>query len=628
MSTSPTFNTVTARTIDLNNPGQMSAAGTVIARDFTATGNIVANNGAARRASFSQVTATGNVTGANFITLGVVNAVTQIRSSQIIANNSMSIGSTTTIQNSGVTTANLIATGNVTGNNLFTAGRVSAAGNVSGNYILGNGYFLTGLAGGGGTYGNSNVAQYLPTYTGALTGGNLTVGSSTLINNNLSLQNIVAAANITAGRINSGTLSLTGNVLSPLTVSGNVIGTNLNTTGQMSATGNVQGGNLRTVGTVSATGNITGNYIFGNGAFLTGVANGGGSDYGNANVAAYLPTYAGTLNPASLSTTGAVTAASLQIGTSTLTANSLSVPLDVVAGRNVTGSGLRGATLSLTGNVISALNVSANMAAVNVNTTGQMSATGNVQGGNVLAIGTVSAIGNITGNYIFGNGAFLTGIANGGGGSTYGNANVAAYLPTYTGTLTGANLIIGTSTLTANSLSVPLDVVAGRNINGANLFGTIRTASQTGITQVGTLGTLAVAGEIQAGSMALSGALSATGTITGTTITGTGLSVSGSGIIGTVQILNSAITGAASVTATGNVSGGALRSSGIVSAVGAITGASVSASGNVTGLNILGNGYSLSNILRSNQARTVWVSNASPSSLSGASGDIWYQTYS
>ena len=478
MSTSPTFNTVTARTINLANPGSMSAAGTVIARDITATGNIVANNGAARRASFSQVTATGNVTGANFITLGVVNAVTQIRSSQIIANNSMSIGSTTTIQNSGVTTANLTATGNVTGNNLFTAGRVSAAGNVSGNYILGNGYFLTGLAGGGGTYGNSNVAQYLPTYTGALTGGNLTVGSSTLINNNLSLQNVVAAANITAGRINSGTMSLSGNVLSPLTVSGNVTGTNLSTTGQISATGNVQGGNLRTVGTVSATGNITGNYIFGNGAFLTGVANGGGSgSYGNANVAAYLPTYTGNLNPTNLTASGSVSAANLAIGTSTLTANSLSVPLDVVAGRNVTGSGLRGATLSLTGNVISALNVSANVAAVNVNTTGQMSATGNVQGGNVLAIGTVSAIGNITGNYIFGNGAFLTGIANGGGGSTYGNANVAAYLPTYTGTLTGANLIIGTSTLTANSLSVPLDVVAGRNINGANLQGSSRDST-------------------------------------------------------------------------------------------------------------------------------------------------------
>ena len=428
MSTSPTFNTVTARTINLANPGSMSAAGTVIARDITATGNIVANNGAARRASFSQVTATGNVTGANFITLGVVNAVTQIRSSQIIANNSITVVGTTLLNNTGMITTGLIsASGNVTGANMITAGRVSATGNVSGNYILGNGYFLTGLAGGGGTYGNSDVAQYLPTYTGTLAGGALVVGASTLINNDLSIQNNILAA-----------------------------------------------------------------------------------------------------------------------GT-------------------ITGSGLRGVTLSLTGNVLSALNVSANVAAINLSTTGRVSATGNVQGGNVLAIGTVSAIGNITGNYIFGNGAFLTGIANGGGGggsSTYGNANVAAYLPTYTGALTAGSLAVGSSTLTANSLSVPLDVVAGRNINGANLIGTIRTASQTGITQVGTLGTLSVAGQIQAGSMALSGA--------------------------------------------------------------ATVGGALSATGTISAPAYAGNGYSLTNLLRSNQTRTVYVQTTAPNTA--VTGDIWYQT--
>lgn len=428
MSTNPTFNTVSAKLINLTNPGSMSAAGTVIARDVTATGNISVPNGASR---FSQVTATGNVTGANFITLGVVNAVTQLRSTQIIANNSITVVGTTLLNNTGVTTvANVSAAGTVTGGNLVTAGRVSATGNVSGNYILGNGYFLTGLAGGGGTYGNSNVAQYLPTYTGTLAGGALVVGASTLINNNLSIQqNIVAGNTITAANLRGTTLSLSGNVVSPLAVSGTVTATNVNTPGQVSATGNVQGGNLRTVGTVSATGNITGNYIFGNGAFLTGVSNGGG----------------------------------------------------------------------------------------------------------------------------------------GGGSSTYGNANVAAYLPTYTGALTAGSLTVGASTLTANSLSVPLDVVAGRNINGANLFGTIRTASQTGITQVGTLGTLVVAGQIQAGSMALSGA--------------------------------------------------------------ATVGGALSATGTISAPAYAGNGYSLTNLLRSNQTRTVYVSSAAPTSGQGSSGDIWYQTY-
>ena len=52
-----------------------------------------------------------------------------------------------------------------------------------------------------------------------------------------------------------------------------------------SVSGNVTGGNIVTGGIVTATGNITGNYIFGNGAFLTGIA----ASYGNANVVSLFP---------------------------------------------------------------------------------------------------------------------------------------------------------------------------------------------------------------------------------------------------------------------------------------------------------------------------------------------------
>lgn len=389
MSTSPTFNTVTAKSINLANPGSMSAAGTVIARDITATGNIVANNGAARQASFSRVSASGNVTGANFITLGVVNAVTQIRSGQIIANNSITVVGTTLLNNTGMTTTGqMSAAGTVTGGNLITAGRVSATGNVAGNYILGNGYFLTGLAGGVGTYGNTNVAQYLPTYTGTLAGGALVVGASTLINNDLSIQNnIVAAGTITGSALRAATISLSGNVVSAVNVSGNVTATNVNTPGRVSATGNVQGGNLVAIGTVSAVGNISGNYIFGNGAFLTGIVSGGGgggSTYGNANVAAYLPTYNGSLAPSVLVAAGTVT-----------------------AGTNLVGQGL-----SVSGQAV---------IAGNLNLGGRISTTGNVTGGSFLGTGVMSTTGaitggsmsvsgNVTGAYMNGNGYSLTNI--------------------------------------------------------------------------------------------------------------------------------------------------------------------------------------------------------------------------
>jgi len=69
------------------------------------------------------------------------------------------------------TTAAVSATGNV------FAGNVSASGNVTGNYILGNGSQLTGIA---ASYGNANVATFLAAYgsntistTGTITSGNI-----------------------------------------------------------------------------------------------------------------------------------------------------------------------------------------------------------------------------------------------------------------------------------------------------------------------------------------------------------------------------------------------------------------------------------------------------------------------
>jgi uncharacterized protein YaiE (UPF0345 family) len=72
---------------------------------------------------------------------------------------------------------------NSTSNTWNTNIGVSAVGNVSGTYILGNLAFANGLP---ATYGNANVAAYLPTYTGNLSAGNASV------------TNVVAAQNITA----------------------------------------------------------------------------------------------------------------------------------------------------------------------------------------------------------------------------------------------------------------------------------------------------------------------------------------------------------------------------------------------------------------------------------------------
>lgn len=266
-------------------------------------------------------------------------------------------------------------------------------------------------------------------------------------------------------------------------------------------------------------------------------------------------------------------------------------------------------------------------------TNGAISAVGAVRGGNLVSLGTVSAsgavstAGNITGAYILGNGAFLTGISGGGGGGgDYGNANVAAYLPTYTGSLAGNNLQIGTSVLSANSLSVTLDVVAGRTVQGANLVGTLQTASQPNITSIGDLSALRVNGEIQATSMALSGAILAGGPITGTTITGTGLSIGGQAVInGNLNLGSGRISTTGNVTASSFLASGVVSTTGTVTAGGLSTSGAVSAAGTVTGGAFSGNGYNLTNLLRSNQTRTVYIQSTAPAGA--VNGDIWYQTY-
>jgi len=75
------------------------------------------------------ITATGNITGANLFTGGIVSA-----------------------------------TSNVSGGNITTAGQVSATGNVTGNFFIGNGSQLTGLNTSGLSNGTSNIS--IPTVDG------------------------------------------------------------------------------------------------------------------------------------------------------------------------------------------------------------------------------------------------------------------------------------------------------------------------------------------------------------------------------------------------------------------------------------------------------------------------------
>jgi hypothetical protein len=112
--------------------------------------------------------------------------------------------------------------GNITGGNILTTGIVSATGNVSGNFFIGNGSQLTGIA---ASYGNANVATFLAAYgsntistTGNITAGNL-IGNISITGN---VQGTSANVTLVAGAY-SWTFDNTGNTQGNLSLTGSSI---------------------------------------------------------------------------------------------------------------------------------------------------------------------------------------------------------------------------------------------------------------------------------------------------------------------------------------------------------------------------------------------------------------------
>ena len=199
-----------------------------------------------------------------------------------------------------------------------------------------------------------------------------------------------------------------------------------------------------------------------------------------------------------VTTTGNVTAAYLFGNASQLTGISSSKIYNGTSEANIGTSG-GNANISIGGvsNVVVVTTTGANIA-------GTLNATGNAN------VGNLGTSGNITAGYLFGNGSQLTGIdstainngtsnvrVNSSGGnatiSVGGTPNVAVF------TTTGAN-VAGTLNATGNA---NVGNLGATNVVATNLTGTLTTATQTNITQVGTLTSLAVAGNISPGGISM-----------------------------------------------------------------------------------------------------------------------------
>ncbi len=147
---------------------------------------------------------------------------------------------------------------NTTSKEITYGNTISVAGNVAGNYILGNGAFLSGVITSVANInnGNSNVAI-------SAADANVTVSVSGVGNVAVfTPQGLSVTGNITGNYYFGNGSQLTG-----------VVATGVGTLGNLSVTGNANVGNVNTAGNISAVGNITGNYYFGNGINLTGLAN-------------------------------------------------------------------------------------------------------------------------------------------------------------------------------------------------------------------------------------------------------------------------------------------------------------------------------------------------------------------
>jgi hypothetical protein len=246
---------------------------------------------------------------------------------------------------------------------------------------------------------------------------------------------------------------------------------------------------------------------------------------------------------------------------------------------------------STAGGIPVAVGGSGNVSGTNLLTAGIASATGNVYGNNIFATGFVSATGNVTGNYVLGNGALLTGIVTSATAITNGTSEVNI------GASNGnANISInGTSNVVVVSntrVAVTGAITATGNITGSYIFGNGSQLTDVVAATVGTLPSLSVTGNTISGNINVLGSQTTVGNVvggnilTGGTISAVGnITVNaggffignGSQLTGIVSTYSNANVAAYLPTHTGNVAGGNILVTGIISAGGNITGANVSA---------------------------------------------------
>ena len=346
------------------------------------------------------ISSQGNTIAGNLLTAGVMSATGNVTANYFIGNGSQLTGLSATYGNSNVASYLPTYTGNISSGNITATSRISASGNVyaanilTNNYLYANGVVFTG------NYGNSNVANYLPTYSGLVSGTLTTAVQSNITTigtqSALSVSGTINSGNINAGNITGVSVSVTGN-----TIAGNII-----STGIASISQTITGGNIVSNGYITTVGNVYANYFV-------------GSLSGTVSNATYADT-AGTANTVSNNTQANITSVGVltflsvsgNITSGNLTLNSASgniIAHDITSGGNITTNGFVSAVGNITGGNLTLNSATGNVIAHDISLGGNLilsSTVGNIivhdvtSGGNITATGLISATGNLYGSQL------------------------------------------------------------------------------------------------------------------------------------------------------------------------------------------------------------------------------------
>jgi hypothetical protein len=290
----------------------------------------------------------------------------------------------------------------------------------------------------GSDYGNANVANYLPTFSGNLT----------------SLNTITATGNIAGNYFIGNGSQLTG------ISAGNIIGSYSNTN-VFAYLGSNSNAVITTTGNITTTANISGNYFIGNGSQLTGIATGLDSEIINGN---------SSINIASLGSNIVVTVANTQ--SATFFTTGMSTAGNVTANRVFANAGI-----SSTGNITTAGffigtfqgNISGNIVVPGSNTQVLYNNSGNAGASAGLTFNSASNAMVVAGNVTASN--FIGNISNGTSRiSVASSGNVSVGVGPFSTTVLNINTSTGISVLgnviASGAISVTGNVTANNFLGG------------------------------------------------------------------------------------------------------------------------------------------------------------------